>query len=72
MKSERALRTPGSGREFRLPQERDPPRIQSLPNEVYMLAAVDPWRDGAAEMRFYQTAPPAVLKQRRTGLLAGA
>lgn len=61
-----------SWRRRRFPQQHGPPRVQSVPNDIDGLTTVDPWRDGAAEMRFYQTAPPAIWRPRRTGLLAGA
>src|SRR5580704_12584704 len=53
-----------SGHEFRLPQKGDSARVQLVPNNVNLLAAVDPRRDRAAETRLYFASPVAVLKQR--------
>jgi hypothetical protein len=74
-RASRGLEAPArdeSWRRRRFPQQHGPPRVQSVPNDIDGLTTVDPWRDSAAEMRFYQTAPPAIWRPRRTGLLAGA
>jgi hypothetical protein len=48
------------------------PRASNLvPNNVNLLAAINPRSDGAAETRLYLASPVAVPKQRRTRVLSG-